>query len=78
MSQALWASREEAQKSRLAPWGREELGGPVVSGGAAEQRPRDLGEARGQKREGEGDTERQGLYRTSGLGFNTPRPLKGF
>lgn len=78
MSQALWASREEAQKPRLAPWGREELGGPVVSGGTAEQRPRDLGEAQGQKREGEGEAERQGLYRTSGLGFNTPRPLKGF
>ena len=55
MSQALWSSREEAQKPRLAPWGREELGRPVVSGGTAEQRPRDLGEAQGQKQEGEGE-----------------------
>ena len=74
VSQALWSSREEAQKPRLAPWGREELGRPVVSGGTAEQRPRDLGEAQGQKQEGEGEAERQGLYRTSGLGFKQQAP----
>lgn len=74
MSQALCSSREEVQKPRLALWGREELGGPVVSGGTAEQRPRDLGEAQGQKQEGEGEAERQGLYRTIGLGFKQQAP----
>lgn len=45
-----------------------------MSGGTAEQRPRDLGEAQGQKQEGEGEAERQGLYRTIGLGFKQQAP----